>query len=91
MVGLPEAISTTISCDYNNAIMASSPKREIYSTQHQRPHNLLKSSCHSVCDPDNINSGSMNNLCDDRSSLKLPPITNTHTVISAHHNTTGND
>jgi len=30
-VGLPEAISTTISRDYNNAIMASSPTREIAS------------------------------------------------------------
>jgi len=58
-------------------------------TQHQRPHNLLKSSRHSARDQDNINSGSTNDLC-DKSSLKLPPISHTRTIISAHHNTTGN-
>ena len=61
-------------------------------TQHHKPpqESPLSQSCHSMRHVDNKSYNDSSNLSDIKRSLRLPPIPPTRTVISAHHNTTGN-
>lgn len=65
-------------------------------TQHKPPQESpLSRSCHSIRHIDNSHradkrDSNSDNLSDIKRSLRLPPIPPTRTIISAHHNTTGN-
>ena len=65
-------------------------------TQHKPPQESpLSRSCHSIRHHHNVDNTHGpdkrdDNLSDIKRSLRLPPISPTRTIISAHHNTTGN-
>ena len=73
--------------------LAASQHLPVTAVKHRRPQELSQS-CHTIrsldksCDA--ATEGSDNYPQDIKMPLKLPPINATRTVISAHHNTTGN-
>lgn len=74
--------------------LAASQHLPATAVKHHRPQESpLSQSCHTIRNLDNkscnVSKGS-DELNDIKASLKLPPINATRTVISAHHNTTGN-
>ena len=71
--------------------------QHLLATQQKPPQESpLSRSCHSIrhhvnnSRSDQRDGSSSDNLSDIKRSLRLPPISPTRTIISAHHNTTGN-